>query len=116
MPFPQSIEEEEGVGVNIIIRIKTEINKVHKEMHHLQEVEAGIPVTLEEEVEMDLAEEGKEEMEAEIEEEVEDHSVIIAKNLAILKEIVIQKCEIQSKKVLIQLLKKLGMRSYSSQV
>jgi len=90
MLFLQGIEEE-GAGVNIIIIIKTEINKIHKEMHLLREVEAGIPVSLEEEAEMDLAEEDKEEMEAEMGEEVEDHNVIIAKNLAILKEIVMQK-------------------------
>eukprot|EP00253_Pinus_taeda_P029175 PITA_29175 len=112
----RSLEEEEGVGVNIIIKIEIEINKVHKEPHHLQEVEVGIPTSLEEEAEMDLAEEDKEEMEEEMEEEEEDHSVIITKNLAILKEIVMQNCEIRSEKVLIQLLKKVGMRSYSSQV
>lgn len=70
-------------------------------MHRFQEVEVGIPVSLEEEAEMDLAEEDKEEMVAEMEVEVEDHGVIIDKKLAILKEIVMQKCEIWSEKGLI---------------
>lgn len=48
---------------------------------------------------MNLVEEDKEEMEAKMEEEVEDHNDIIAKNLAILKEIVMQKCRIWSVRV-----------------
>jgi len=54
--------------------------------------------------------------EAEIDlEKDKDHSVIIFINLAILKQIVRQNCEIWNIKAPIQFLKKQGMRSYSYQ-
>lgn len=74
------------MGFNIIIRIKTEINKkVHMEIHLLWEAEEGIPISLEEDVNIDLAEEDKKEMEVEMEQEVEHHNVIIAKKIGHLE-------------------------------
>jgi hypothetical protein len=117
MIFSQGIEEEEEAGINIRIRIRIGIhnnNKIIKEMHPPQEEEEEVQVSSEEEVEKDLVEE--EEAEMDLEKYKEMYSVIIIINLVILKNIVMQNCEIWNINVQIQLLKKLGMRSYSYQV
>jgi len=54
MPFLESIEEEGVVGINIIIKFKTKINKSDKEIHQIEEVEEGIPFSLEEEEERNI--------------------------------------------------------------
>jgi hypothetical protein len=116
MIFPQGIEKEEEEGVNITIKIKIGIQNSHiiiKEMHPPQEEEEEVQVSLEEEAERDLIEEEAEGMDLE---KYKDQSVIIFINLFILKNIVIQNCEIWNIKVSIQLLKKQGMKNYSYQV
>jgi hypothetical protein len=116
MLFPQGIEEEEETWVNIRTIINIGIRNSHKiikEMHPLQEAEEEVQVSSEEEAEKDLMEEEEAKMDLEKD---KDHNVIIVINLVILKKIVLQNCEIWNIKLPIQLLKKQGMRSYSSQV
>jgi hypothetical protein len=76
--------------------MRTDMNRIHREVHLLQEVEEEVQVNLEEEEEKDHVEEEEEETDLE---KNKDQTVIIVTNLFILRRIVMQNCVIWNIKV-----------------